>query len=102
MSSIRYKVLIYPTAEKDLHDIKEYFKNKLKISSNHIFEKFYSNIDTLEKNPFLFPLLEDSYLHEQGYRMIPIDNFLIFYIVKNKEVQIHRFLYGKRNLSQLL
>ena len=33
----------------------------------------------------------------QGYRMFPIDNFLVFYVIENDEVQIHRFLYGKRD-----
>ncbi len=34
--------------------------------------------------------------------MITIDNFLVFYIVTGNEVQIHRFLYGKRNYLQIL
>ena len=101
MDNSIYYVLIYPTAEKDLLEIKDYFKNKLKVSPNHLFEKFYSSIDILEKNPLIYPLLKDSYLRQLGYRMIPIDNFLLFYVIKNQEVQIHRFLYGKRNYSML-
>ena len=102
MKKTSYNVLIYPTAEKDLLKIKDYFKNKLKTSPNHLFEKFNSSIDILEKNPLIYPLVKDSYLRQFGYRMVPIDNFLLFYVIKNQEVQIHRFLCGKRNYSMLL
>ena len=56
MSQNLYQVLIYPSAENDLIEIKEYFLYKLKVSPNNLFEKFYQSIDTLEKNPYLFPL----------------------------------------------
>jgi len=97
MSSKKYKVLIYPTAEQDLFEIRDYFENKLKASPNNLLMKFYNNIDLLETNPLIHPLLTDTYLNQLGYRMIPVDNFLIFYVIENDEVQIHRFLYGKRN-----
>jgi len=102
MKPLKYSVLIYPKAEADLLEIKDYFENKLKTSPNGLFQKFFDQIDFLESDPFLYPLVKDTYLHEAGYRLIPIDNFLVFYIVKSKEVQIHRFLYGKRNYILLL
>jgi len=61
MSQNKYQVLIYPSAENDLIEIKEYFLNKLKISPNNLFEKFYKSIDTLENNPHLFPLLNCNF-----------------------------------------
>ena len=102
MSSDKFIVLIYPTAEHDLLEIKEYFETKLQTSPNKLFQKLYENIDLLESNPFIHPLVNDTYLNQLGYRMIPIDNFLMFYIINKSEVQIHRFIYGKRNYLQFL
>ena len=102
MSSPKYSIRIYPTAENDLREIKDYFQNKLNTSHINLFQKFYDAIDLLESNPFIHPLLDDTYLDKLGYRMIPIDNFLLFYVIENKEVQIHRFIYGKRNYLQFL
>ncbi len=62
----------------------------------------YRDPGHLEKNPFMYPLVKDQYLNQLGYHMIPIDNFLVFYIVSGNEVQIHRFLYGKRNYLEIL
>lgn len=102
MSSKKYHVTIYPTAETDLLEIKDYFENKLKITPNNLFQKFYDSLDLLETNPLIHPLLKDKYLHQLGYRMFPIDNFLVFYVIENNEVQIHRFLYGKRDYLLIL
>ncbi|HHU35988.1 MAG TPA: type II toxin-antitoxin system RelE/ParE family toxin [Treponema sp.] len=97
MSSLKYSVVIYPSAEQDLLEIKEYFENILKTSANNLFQKFYESIDILETNPFIYPLIKDTYLNQLGYRFKPIDNFLLFYIIDDTEVQIHRFFYGKRD-----
>jgi plasmid stabilization system protein ParE len=102
MTSRKYKVLIYPAAEQDILEITGYFENALKTSPNNLIQKFYDSIDILETNPFIHPLLQDNYLHQLGYRMFSVDNFLVFYVVKNNLVQIHRFLYGKRDYLQIL
>lgn len=102
MSTATYDVLLYPSAESGLYDIKQYFEQVLKVSPTHLFQKFYDSIEYLEKNPFMYPLVKDPFLSQLGYHMITIDNFLVFYIVTGNEVQIHRFLYGKRNYLQIL
>lgn len=102
MKSMKYSVLIYPAAEKDLSEIKDYFVNKLKTSPNPLFTKLLEKIDLIEENPLLFPLCMDPSLNQLGYRLIPIDNFLLFYRIDEGIVQIHRFLYGKRNYLEIL
>jgi toxin ParE1/3/4 len=102
MTKTKYSVLIYPTAENDLIEMKDYFENKLKTTVNNLFEKFDRQVDLIEDNPFIYPLVKDPYLNQLGYRMIPVDNFLLFYIISDNTVQIHRFLYGKRDYLQIL
>jgi plasmid stabilization system protein ParE len=102
MSTSTYDVLLYSSAESDLYEIKQYFEQVLKKSPTNLFQKFYDTIEYLEKNPFMYPLVKDPYLNQLGYHIIPIDKFLIFYIVSGNEVQIHRFLYGKRNYLEIL
>jgi len=102
MTVKKYKISIYPSAEKDLLEIKDYFVNKLKTSPNNLFQKFYDSLDLLESNPIIHSLVKDTYLNQLGYRMYPIDNFLVFYVIVNDEIQIHRFLYGKRDYLLIL
>ena len=102
MKTKQYKIKIYPSAQNDFLEIKDYFTNKLKTSPNNLFHKFYDSLDILETNPLIHPLLADTYLHQLGYRMYPVDNFLVFYVIEDEEIQIHRFLYGKRDYMLIL
>ena len=98
----KYEVIITPSAQKDLTEIKSYFTNVLKTSSNSIFEKFLEQIKILKAHPFTYRVHQDPLLKLVGYRVIPIDNYLMLYVVRRNVVQIHRILYAKRNYLQLL
>lgn len=102
MADEKYKVIIYPAAENDLREIKKYFETKLYISANKFLAKLNKEFDLLESFPFAFPMVRDTYLAQLGYRMIPVDSYIVFYVVKGKKVQIHRIIYGKRNYYDLL
>jgi toxin ParE1/3/4 len=100
--SKKYQVKIYPRAEKDLWEIKEYFNQSLQISCNKLFLKLAEYLKKLESYPLLFPSVKDPILAAQGYRFISIDNYLIFYVIADDIVQIHRFLYARRDYASLL
>lgn len=97
-----YQVLIFPLAEADLEDTKDYFRKVLKTPSTHVFEKLIEVIAYLEDNPMIYPLVKDLALREKGYRFVPIDNYLLFFVVIDRQVQIRRFLYGGRRFTSLL
>ena len=98
----KYEVVVTPSAQKDLTEIKSYFTDVLKTSSNSIFDKFLEQVKILKVHPFTYRVHQDPLLKLVGYRIIPIDNYLMFYVIKSNIVQIHRVLYAKRNYLQLL
>ena len=98
----KYEVVITPSAQKDLNEIKSYLTNVLKTSSSSIFEKILEQVKILKAHPFTYSVHQDSLLKLIGYRVIPIGNYLMFYVVKSNVVQIHRILYAKRNYLRLL
>jgi len=97
-----YNVLVYPSAQNDLKEIKKYFTDVLKTKSNSVFNKFLEQVQLLKKHPFVYPVHSDPFLRLIQYRVFAIDNDLVFYVVKENEVQIHRVLYAKRNFVELL
>lgn len=101
MSKPKYSVLVFPKAEEDFLEVRTYLEERLKTSANPLFEKVLATIDLLEENPLIYPLLKDPYLNQLGYRMVPIDNFLLFYQISGSNVEIHRFLYGRREYHLL-
>ncbi len=98
----KYEVVVTPSAQRDLTEIKIYFTNILKTASNSVFEKFLERVRLLKVHSLTYPVHQDSLLKLVGYRVIPIDNCLMFYVVRGNTVQIHRVLYAKRNYMQLL
>jgi len=99
---MKYNVLIFPTAESDILEIKEYFEKEFSISADPLIGKFIDVIELLEDNPFMHPLVRDVHLARKGYRLIHVDNYLVFSKIVDDTVQILRFLYGKRLYSQIL
>lgn len=97
-----YKVLIFPSAQKDLTEIKTYYTNVLKTCSNAVFEKFLEQVKLLKECPTVYPIHSDPFLKLIQYRVFSIDNYIVFYVFKNDEVQIHRVIYAKRNYVELL
>ncbi len=102
MSSSKYKVLIFPRAELDLIEARDYYTEVLKTSSTKVFDRFLDLIDQLEDNPLIYPLVRDPHLSAKGYRLVPIESFLVFYLIKESTVEIRRFLYGGRKYSSIL
>ena len=102
MSRAKYKVLIFPRAELDLVETKEYYTEVLKTPSTKVFDRFLEVIGQLEVNPMIFPLVSDLHLREKGYRLVPIEHFLVFYVIKGSYVEIRRFVYGGRKYTSIL
>jgi len=99
---MKYTVLIFPTADADLSEIRTYFEEEFKISSDNLFDKFFDSLRSIEENPYIRPLVKDITLAGKGYRFVPVDNYLIFYVIVGNDIQIHRILFGKRYYSNLL
>ena len=66
-------------------------------------------LDELEKsinNLKVFPLAHRLYRPikpiQTEYRVLTVKNYLVFYVVLEETIEIHRIIYKKRNLSQLI
>lgn len=92
-----YKIQYLPLAVTDLDEIIEYIKIDNPIVVPKILKKIDMAISQLINYPFLGVVPKDSSLVIQGYRILIIEQYLIFYIVKGKIVEIHRIISGMRN-----
>ena len=97
-----YEIRYLSTAENDLVDILEYIKKDNPTAAVSQLEKFDKSISHLASNPFLGVVPKDERLKKLGYRMLIVDKYLVFYVVKTKTVQIRRIIHGARRYSFLL
>jgi len=94
------------TAEKDLHIIYDYIANTL--HEPGIAEKQADRIldaaDSLEDMPLRHKLCDYEPWRSRGWRVMPVDNYLIFYLPDESQniVVILRIMYGGRDLNKNL
>lgn len=101
-----YKLIISKDVHFDIDCVIRYMVDKLKNQTAAIgflddIEKSYQNI---VENPLMYGFCNDDKLRSQGYRKIPIKNYIILYLVdeKVKTITVMRILYGGRNYSDLV
>ena len=101
-----YKVIIHFRAEQDLMDIFLYITEYLKAldTAQHLYSKIKQQISTLESMPYRCSLVSDEPYKQLGIRKQFIDTYIIFFVVKEaeKEVHVFRILYGRRQWRNLL
>lgn len=85
-----YKIQITPRAEQQLDNIMYYIMNVLcnPDAAIHLFDELEGIYRKLVHNPKMYSQSEDWLLQARGYRKIPVDNYLILYLVDDERQTI--------------
>jgi addiction module RelE/StbE family toxin len=97
-----YNIRYLKTAECDLYGIFDYISQDNPSAADALLKRIDHSISRLASNPYLGMAPKDVRLKSKGYRMLVVEKYLVFYIVKNKTVQIRRIIHGARNYNFLL
>lgn len=102
----KYNIIITEPAEIDLKEIGRYISKELlePVIALKMIEKIGTSILNLEQMPQRNSLVIDERLRNQGVRKVVVDNYIIFYVIseKDKQIFIVRILYGRRDWINLL
>jgi len=96
-----YKVKISPAAQNDFLDIVEHLNTLSPEAAEQYFELFMEKMEMLAKTPESCPLARDTQLRLRGYRMLAIENYIIFYVVNARTVEMRRILYARKQYERL-
>ena len=102
MSKKRFKIKYLPIAQQDLIDIFDYIKQDDPTAAVEFIDKIDETITKLESYPNIGVVPKDDRLELLGYRMLVIQNYLVFYAVREDIVEIRRIIHGSRKYSFLL
>lgn len=93
-------------ARQDLRDIYEYIAYELLVpeTAARQAERIMKAARSLEQIPMRYRLYEGEPWHSQGLRVLPVDNYLVFYLPDetNATVSIIRIMYGGRDIENQL
>lgn len=98
-----YKVTFLQSGLYDLEEIVLYIASDSKKNALSMNEKIVATANKLAIFPMMGILVPDEKIAKMGFRMFPIDNYLLFYKVyeQEKEVTILRVIHGMRNYPNL-
>ncbi|MDR1563594.1 MAG: type II toxin-antitoxin system RelE/ParE family toxin [Oscillospiraceae bacterium] len=103
---MKYKIQFTGPAKHDLEAVTKYITEELKNkdAAKNLVLLSREAAFSLEEMPSRNALVRDEALAGQGLRLLPVRNYLIFYVVREeaKTVTIERFLYGRRDWMNIL
>lgn len=101
-----YEVLVTAPAARDLQGIADYIAHELREpeTARRQLARIKDAVLTLADYPTRFRLVADESLAKKGFRVMAVDNYLVFYITadKQKTVTVIRVLYNRRDWANLL
>jgi addiction module RelE/StbE family toxin len=99
-----YKLIYLPLALKDLKDITSYIADKLKVLkvAMDLVDTLDNSIYRLQQFPYSCKVYQSIKPLETEYRMLPVKNYLVFYAVTEHDVEIHRIVYAKMDIEDII
>ena len=98
----KYKVEISSAAQNDLVEIAGYLAERDHGYAVHYYELFMEKIRALTVSPESGLLTRDKLLRLRGYRMLPVESHIVFYVINVGTVELRRVLYAKRQYDGML
>ena len=98
----KYTLRYLPIAVDDLISIFDWIANDSPSNAAAFIKKLDQHILSLKNHPFLGRIPRDEKLKNFGYRVLIIESYLVFYMVRGKIVEIHRVIHGSRNLEDII
>ncbi|SDZ26061.1 addiction module toxin, RelE/StbE family [Evansella caseinilytica] len=99
-----YKLKYLPLALKDMLEITDYNSDTLKApkAAMDLLDGLDESIAKLEEFPYSHKIYQPIKDLENECRLLPVKNYVVFYVVKDPIVEIHRVVYAKMDLTKIL
>lgn len=102
MSNTQYEIRLLRLAEEDLTEIISYVAADRPNAAEKLLGRFNIKLALLATSPRIGHLPYERSLKQLGYRYLILDNYLIFYIVDEYTIYVHRIIHGTRDYKNLL
>ena len=100
----KYNIEHSKESKQDLIGIKQYIKYNLQEPeiAKKLISKIRKEINSLNDNPELCAIIDDDIIKKLEIRKLIVDNYIVFYRIKDNNIQIVRVMYVRRNWINLL
>ena len=100
----KYNIEYSKESKQDLIGIKQYIKYNLQEPeiAQKLITKIRTQIDSLKYSTEIYAIIDDDIIKKLEIRKLIVDNYIIFFRIKNDSIQIVRIMYERRNWINLL
>ena len=98
----KYAIRYLPIAVDDLLSIYDWIADNSPARAVSFAEKLDKRINSLTTHPYLGRVPKHEKLQASGYRVLIIESYLVFYIVRGQIIEIHRVVHGSRHLDDIV
>lgn len=98
----KYAIRYLPVAEDDLLSVYDWIAGNSPARAITFTEKLDKRIGALAANPPLGRVPKNEKLAGDGYRVLVIESYLVFYVIRGYTVEIHRVIHGSRHLDDIV
>jgi plasmid stabilization system protein ParE len=97
-------IVYLPSFQQDLDAVIDYITYTLEApqAASNLLDELEKSINDLKIFPLAHRLYRPIKPITVEYRVLTVKNYFVFYIALEKTIEIHRIIYKKRNLSQLI
>lgn len=98
----KYTLRYLPIAQHDLVSILDYIARDSPTRALKFIGNLERRIVLLERQSNLGRIPRHPKLQEYGYRVLIVESYLVFYIIRGQRIEVHRVVHGSRNLDHLV
>lgn len=98
-----HKIVYLPLAEEDILEAVDYISDKLDApeAAADLLEKLDETVETIARFPYAYELYRTVRPMRDEIRKVAVKGFVLYYAVFEEQVEIRRFLHGRRERSGL-
>lgn len=91
-----YKLIVLPIASVDIEGICKYISIDLAnpIATNKFLEELEDTFQRIIVFPKMYPTVNNDFIKDQSLRKAIVKNYIIFYKIDDKTIQVIRVLYS--------
>ena len=99
-----YELKYLPLALKDLREITSYIAETIKVpeAALNLLDALDKSISRHKQFPFSCRVYQLNEPVETEYRMLFVKNYMVFYVVIEHIIEIHRIIYAKMSYNKIV
>lgn len=99
-----YDLRYLPLFWDDLNSAITYIAQVLKspAAASRLLDRTEQAILDHARHPTMAAVYQARHPHDHTYYWFPMGNYMVFYVVDGKVMEVRRFLYGARDLTRML